>query len=153
MNRFVELLAGDRRGVAVVEMAFIAPIFAMLILGATDLANGFAKRVVLEQAANRVVQLSEIVRPEGPADIEHLRSEAVAASGARPQDVTVEVYLMCNRQKKADYDSNCAAGQISERHVAVKIQAVYKPVFHFISKGWSTPQGVVVSGAADARIQ
>ncbi len=153
MNSFPGLLAGDRRGVAVVEMAFVAPIFAMLILGATDLANGFAKRVALEQAANRVIQLSQIARPEDDQDIEHLKSEAVAASGAKPEDVKVEVYLMCNRQKKTDYNSTCSAGQVSERHVSVEIKMVYKPVFHFISRNWSTAQGVVVKGAADTRIQ
>ena len=153
MKRFPELLAEDRRGVAVVEMAFVAPIFAMLILGATDLANGFAKRVVLEQAANRVVQLSDIARPEDDQDIAHLRSEAVAASGAKPEDVTVQVYLMCNRQKKTNYEATCTAGQVSERHVSVEIKMVYKPVFHFISKNWSTPQGVIIKGAADMRIQ
>jgi Flp pilus assembly protein TadG len=153
MNRIARHLIGDRRGLAVVEFAMIAPIFAMLVLGAVDLANGFARRVVLEQAANRVVQLSDVVRPTSDTDVAHLRSEAVAAAGAKPEDVTIDVYLLCNRQRKSDYDDDCSSGQVSERHVSVKVRSIYKPVFHFISKIWSTPQGVVLTGSADSRIQ
>lgn len=50
------LLRADNRGAAVIEMAMIAPVLALGVIGIVDLSNAFSRQLGLEQGAQRAVE-------------------------------------------------------------------------------------------------
>ena len=49
-------LHADQRGAAVIELAMIAPILAMMVIGIVDMSNGYSRKLALEQGAQRAVE-------------------------------------------------------------------------------------------------
>jgi len=56
MMRLLHRLRADRRGVAAVELALAAPVLAALVAGTIDFSNAFARKLTLEQAAQRGIE-------------------------------------------------------------------------------------------------
>src|SRR6476659_8125823 len=54
LNR-IRLLADDR-GAAVIEMAMIAPVLALGVIGIVDISNAYSRKLGLEQGAQRAVE-------------------------------------------------------------------------------------------------
>ena len=54
INRF-RLLA-DYRGAAVIEMALIAPVLALGVIGIVDVSNAYSRKLALEQGVQRAVE-------------------------------------------------------------------------------------------------
>ena len=51
----IRLLANDR-GAAVIEMALIAPVLALGVIGIIDVSNAYSRKLALEQGAQRAVE-------------------------------------------------------------------------------------------------
>lgn len=51
----IRLLANDR-GAAVIEMAMIAPVFALGVIGIVDVSNAYSRKLALEQGVQRAVE-------------------------------------------------------------------------------------------------
>ena len=49
-------LRTDNRGAAVIEMAMVAPVLALCVIGIVDISNAFSKQLALEQGAQRAVE-------------------------------------------------------------------------------------------------
>jgi Flp pilus assembly protein TadG len=46
----------DARGAAVIEMALIAPVLALGVIGIVDISNAYSRKLALEQGAQRAVE-------------------------------------------------------------------------------------------------
>jgi Flp pilus assembly protein TadG len=55
MPRPTDLLKSER-GAAVIELALVAPLFAVLTIGMVDLSNAYSRKLALEQGAQRAVE-------------------------------------------------------------------------------------------------
>ena len=55
MRRLVKLAREDR-GAAVIELALIAPVLALLIIGVTDISIAYGRKLELEQAVQRSIE-------------------------------------------------------------------------------------------------
>jgi len=53
--RRIRLLANDR-GAAVIEMALIAPVLALGVIGIVDVSNAYSRKLALEQGVQRAVE-------------------------------------------------------------------------------------------------
>ena len=51
----IRLLANDR-GAAVIEMAMIAPVLALGVIGIVDMSNAYSRKLALEQGVQRAVE-------------------------------------------------------------------------------------------------
>jgi Flp pilus assembly protein TadG len=51
----IRLLANDR-GAAVIEMALVAPVLALGVIGIVDVSNAYSRKLALEQGAQRAVE-------------------------------------------------------------------------------------------------
>lgn len=51
----IRLLANDR-GAAVIEMALVAPVLALGVIGMVDVSNAYSRKLALEQGAQRAVE-------------------------------------------------------------------------------------------------
>ena len=57
MSRFPRIrLLADNRGAAVIEMALIAPVLALGVIGIVDVSNAYSRKLALEQGAQRAVE-------------------------------------------------------------------------------------------------
>jgi Flp pilus assembly protein TadG len=54
--RFVTRLLANTRGAAVIEMAMVAPVLALGVIGIVDVSNAYGRKLALEQGAQRAIE-------------------------------------------------------------------------------------------------
>ncbi len=75
LRRFIRLAANER-GAAVIEMALVAPVLALGVIGIVDISNAYSKKLALEQGAQRAIE--KIMNTTENATVEStLATEAV----------------------------------------------------------------------------
>lgn len=157
MIRLPKVRAGDQRGVAAIELALIAPVFMLVVVGIVDISNAYSGKLALEQGAQRaiekIMQTTEDDTVEGT-----LKSEAVCqvnglnANGTcktaplTASNVVVTWRLECiNRTSRViattrtstDPDAfdlmTCTAAERDARYIEVRVTNKYTPMFpiHF----------------------
>ncbi len=146
MIRPLQSLRSDERGVAIIELAMVAPVIALLTIGVVDLSNGFARKLRLEQAAQRSIE--KVMQTTGTLTVEQtIEAEAVCQYNGTNQDgtcktaplttddVTVTHRLECDGTLKviAVDDEDCAPNETESRWVQVTVEDDYTPMFpiHF----------------------
>jgi len=144
MMRRMLRLARDRRGAAVIELAFAAPILAMMVIGVTDISVAYGQKLELEQAAQRAIE--KVAQTTGESTPEEtIQKEAMCQyNGTEPDaegicpgavtadDVTVTYSLKCNGVATA-YSTDCTSGQTEIRYITATVKDNYAPMFdlHF----------------------
>ena len=141
MGRFLTLCR-EQRGAAIIELAFVAPVIALMTVGVVDLSNGFSSKLRLEQAAQRSIE--KVMQTTGITSVEDtIANEAICqvngtnANGTcktapiTAANVTVTHRLECNGVLSANVD--CAPGEVSSKWIQVTIWSEYTPLFpvHF----------------------
>lgn len=156
MIRNAQPLTSAERGAAIIELALIAPVFALMVIGVVDMSNGYSRKLALEQGAQRAVE--KIMQTTEDDTVENtLTSEVqcqvngVNADGTckttpvQTSDVTVTWRVECTDSggttttftatASATYDAyDCAGGTTKEaRYVQVTVNDKYTPMFpiHF----------------------
>ena len=158
-------LFGNDRGAAVIELALVAPVLALTVIGIVDMSNAYSRKLLLEQAAQRAVE--KIAQTTETATVEAtLANEAVCqvngvTSGTcnttpiTASDVTVTWSLECTDSAgttstqttttSATYDAfTCGSGTVSQaRYLQVTVNSKYYPLFpiHFASFSGSGSTG------------
>ena len=157
---FLRRLIGDDRGVAVIELALIAPVLATLIIGVADVGNAFSRKLALEQAAQRsiekIMQTTAITTP-----VAALKAEAVAQAGGglTADEVQVTYRLFCVSSAgaftvNADYDEGtCTGGSTEARYLEVVVSDEYTPIFPVPFAGANAAGNYPVTATAGMRIQ
>jgi Flp pilus assembly protein TadG len=177
MRRSFHRLAADARGAAVVEMAMVAPVLALMVVGVVDMSNAFSRKLALEQGAQRaiekIMQTTEDDTVEGT-----LKTEAVCqvngtntdgtckTSPITTSNVTVTYRLECkaaggsiSTQTNTDpvaFDAlTCPGGTVSEaRYIAVAVTDKYTPLFPIHFGTFNTADGTYhMSATAGMRTQ
>jgi Flp pilus assembly protein TadG len=170
-------LHDDQRGAAVIELAMIAPILAMMVIGIVDMSNGYSRKLALEQGAQRAVekimQTTEDNTVEGTLTTEAIcQVNGVNGDGTcktspiSASNVTVTWRLECtssggalSSQTSTDsvaFDAlTCAAGTAKEgRYIEVALTDKYTPMFPLHFGGFNTADGTYhLSAAAGMRTQ
>lgn len=174
MGRF-QTLAREERGAAIIELAMIAPVLALMVIGVTDVSIAYGRRLELEQAVQRAIE--KVMQTTGDTTVAGtIQKEAVCqVNGANPDgtcatgriatsDVTVTYRLECTttggartNQESADADTfdafTCANATDSEaRYILATAREIYAPMFsiHF----GTGPDGVYnLSATAGVRVQ
>lgn len=166
MMRRLLSIRSDERGASLIELALAAPILSMLIMGMIDVSSGYSEKLQLEQAAQRSIEKAmqanrEEIEAEDADFYASLKSEAALAAGVDQSKVTVRYWLECNgvsqnssaATMKTDYEKKCNDGVPYSRHVNVRIEKTYTPMFKvdFIATG---PDGTfTLVGEAGIRVQ
>jgi Flp pilus assembly protein TadG len=149
-------LAREERGAAVIELAFIAPVLATLIIGVTDISVAYGRRLELEQAVQRSIEkvmqttgdttVAGTIKKEAVCQINGTNPDGTCAAGRLTEDqVTVTYRLECTTAGGAvsNQDSNdadafdaftCANSTDTEaRYIIATATDTYTPMFkmHF----------------------
>lgn len=127
MIRFASL-ANDNRGASIVELAFVAPILASLLIGMVDLSRAYMHKLDLEQAAQRSIEKIQQYQ-SGSNKLDDLRVETAATAGVPERNVAINYWLNCNGVRQVDYETVCPSGQTYARWVSIDITGAFKPMF------------------------
>ena len=123
-------LLRSERGVGAIEFALVAPVLAFLIMGVTDVAQGFSRKFSLEQAAYRALERAS--NGSVKSDYSYLRTEAATAAGVPESSVVVEAWFECDRVKQPAFDGVCTdPGAMVSRYVSVNVESSYRPSFNY----------------------
>jgi Flp pilus assembly protein TadG len=127
-------LAADERGTALIEMALVAPIFAVLLTGMVDISRAYSERLQLEQATQRAIE-KVFNNQTQSTSYNTLQAEAVSAAqdagytSVTATDVTVDYWLECNGARQTNYNTSCTTGDIQARYLNVAIKKKFSPIF------------------------
>jgi Flp pilus assembly protein TadG len=159
MIRIVKTLRASERGAAVIEMALVAPVLALGVIGIVDVSNAYSRKLALEQGVQRAVE--KIMNTTETATVEatlanevqcqvngSTTSGGVTTCNTSPtQAITVRWRLDCTdtggaittqtTTSSATYDSYTCANSTdtTARYVQVTVNDKYYPLFpvHFAS--------------------
>lgn len=144
-------LRQDERGFSIVEFAFVAPIFGLMLVGIGDLARGYSERYALQQAVNRTLELAQLGTDQ--PNYNHLIPEAAAAAGVPESNVTLQSWLECDATRRAWTDS-CAENQQIARYVSLTIDSSFRPSFGTAGYTGARADGTVpIRASAFLRVQ
>lgn len=137
MQKPADILAHER-GAAVIELALVAPMLALMVIGVVDMSNAIGRKLLLEQAAQRSIE--KIMNTTGNTTVENtIKNEAVCqvngtntdgsckTSPITTSNVTVTYRLECNGAVTTD--TECPSGQTASEWISVRVTDTYTPMF------------------------
>lgn len=175
MIALLRKLKADRRGAAVIELALVAPMLGLMVIGVVDMSNGYSRKLALEQGAQRaiekVMQTTEVdtventLKTEAVCQVNGLNANGTCrTSPMTVSDVTVTWRLECtssggsiSTQTSTDSaafdDFDCASGTTREaRYIEITLNDKYTPMFPVHFQGYNSSDGTYhVSAAAGVR--
>jgi Flp pilus assembly protein TadG len=165
-------LLADERGAAIIELALIAPIFALMTIGVVDMSNAYSRKLQAEQAAQRAVE--KIMQTTQDDTVENtLKTEVKCQiNGGSPPcagriadaDVTVTWRLECDSggtiTPQTATDSTTfnnlycpVVGSIESRYIEVTVIDKYTPMFPIHFSGIGVDGTYHLSATAGMRTQ
>jgi Flp pilus assembly pilin Flp len=163
MKRDFRTLARDERGASIIEMALVAPFLATLVIGMIDISRGYSAKIKLEQVAQRTIEKAmQGMQGDDSTDIfNSLKAEAAATAEVDPSKVEVRYWLECNGVSQnsnpstmaADYEKVCQGGERYSRHLNVKIEKTYTPMFATKWLGSNSDGSFTLIGESGLRVQ
>jgi Flp pilus assembly protein TadG len=165
MRLIARKLFGDTRGAAVIEMALVAPVLALGIVGIVDISNAYSRKLALEQGAQRAIE--KIMQTTSYSTVENtLATEAVCqVDGMNPDgtcksspitssNVTVTWRLQCTSSSgtvtnqtisndSATFDTYvCPSGTATQaKYVQISLTDKYTPMFSTHFAGFTSSDG------------
>jgi Flp pilus assembly protein TadG len=172
MKRAMQKLAVNETGAAIIELAIIAPIFALMTIGVVDMSNAYSRKLSLEQGAQRAIE-KVMQTTQGETVEDTLKTEAVCqvngtntdgtckTSPITTDNVTVTFRLECTNadgtvevHTNADAATDCASNQSEAQYVTVEVDDKYSPMFPIHFAGLNTSDGTYhISATAGMRTQ
>lgn len=153
----------DERGASVIEMALVAPFLATMTIGMIDISRAYSEKLFVEQSAQRAVERAmQGMQGDDSTDIfEGLQAEAAATADVPEDDVTVRYWLECNgvdqntsqASMADDYEKVCPDGQYYSRHISVRIEKTFTPMFATKWLGANDDGTFTLVGEAGMRVQ
>ena len=169
MKRRMRKILGNERGAAIIELAIVAPIFALMTIGVVDMSNAYSRKLALEQGAQRAIE--KIMQTTQDDTVEGtLQTEAVCQVNGTNADgtcktspittanVTVTDRLECvdgdgTIEVQADPTGDCASNQTETRYISVTVTDTYTPMFPIHFAGLNADGTYHLSATAGMRTQ
>src|SRR5438034_6328637 len=106
MKMRLPALARNQRGAAVIELALVAPVLGLMVIGIVDLSNAFSHKLALEQGAQRAIErimqttasdtVENTLKSEVVCQVNGTNTNGTCKSGSiTTSDVTVNYRLEC----------------------------------------------------------
>lgn len=138
MSRRLTSIRSEERGAAIIELAFIAPVIALLTVGVVDLSNGFGRKLRLEQAAQRSIE--KVMQTTGVLSVEGtITQEALCQYNGTNTDgsckttpltaANVEVTHRLECAGVLTNASDCVDDDVEAKWLQVRVWDDYSPMF------------------------
>ncbi len=151
-NVLLTRLKRDTRGVAVIELALIAPVLAIMVVGVIDMSNGINRKLQLEQAAQRSLEM--ILQTTGNDTTEAaITAQVVQQAGVEAGDVVVARRLECGGVAVPDITAECDPLVTEARYITVTVTDKYTPMFRVHFTGLNADGTYHIAAKAGMRTQ
>jgi Flp pilus assembly protein TadG len=151
MKMFGGRLRRDARATVTIELALVAPILAVMVIGMTDISIAYGRKLSLEQGAQRAIE--KVMQTTGASTVAGTISNEVVcqvngtdgdgncnSSPITTADITVSYRLECvadddtrtaqTSEDAATFDAfSCGEDEAEERYVSVNVVDTYEPMF------------------------
>jgi len=109
IRRATHILGSNERGAAVVELALIAPVLALTVVGIVDMSNAYSRKLALEQGAQRAIE--KIMQTTGDTTVETtLATEAVCQVNGMNADGTCKTSPITTANVTVTWKDECTDG-------------------------------------------
>jgi Flp pilus assembly protein TadG len=105
----IRTLVSNERGAAIIEMALVAPVLALGVIGVVDMSNAYSKKLALEQGAQRAIE--KIMNTTENATVEStLATEAVCQVNGMNADGTCKTTPISTGNVTVSWRLDCTTG-------------------------------------------
>ena len=176
------LLCADDRGAAIIELAMVAPMFALMAIGIVDMSNAYSRKLALEQGAQRAIEkimqttqgetVDDTIKKEAVCQVNGTQTTSTTTNGTTTtttscktspittSDVTVTYRLECTNadgtvetKLNAAAADDCAGNQTQAQYVSVGITDKYTPMFPIHFAAFNSDGTYHLSATAGMRTQ
>ena len=99
-------LARNESGAAVIELALVAPVLGLLVIGIVDISNAFSRKLALEQGAQRAIE--RIMQTTADDTVENtLKTEVVCQVNGTNSDGTCKTSPITTADVTVNYRQEC----------------------------------------------
>jgi len=155
MTRCFSTLLRERAGNVTIELALVAPILGVMLIGLIDVSTAYSAKLRLEQVAQRTIE-KVMQRSFLTTQVPALKAEAEAAAGPG-STATVTYWLECDSVVQTPlvtkYTVGCPLGQQYSRYVDVQITQAYTPIILSSTVGTGMNGNIMLTAKAGIRIQ
>jgi Flp pilus assembly protein TadG len=168
-------LLPDQGGAAIIELALVAPVFALLTVGVIDMTNAFNRKLALEQGVQRAVEkimqttqdqtVEDTLKTEVQCQVNGVQSNGTCnTTPVALSDVTVTWRLECTDSAgtmtsqsttvAATYDTfTCPTpGSTAAGYLQVRVDNKFTPMFPLHFASFNTSDGTYhISATAGIR--
>jgi Flp pilus assembly protein TadG len=133
LRKAIQRLKTDERGAAAIELALAAPILATLVIGIVDLSNAFARKLTLEQAAQRGMEKIMQTTEGGSVDSTAIADIAAAAEIDASKIVFTD-RLECTHKtngsrRELASSAQCDGNEYEARYLMITVTDEFTPMF------------------------
>jgi len=145
-------LRTDDRGAAVIELAMVAPVLALMVIGMSDLSRAYSTKLQLEQSSQRAIE--KVMNGQATTTVAAaLKTEAATTAGVPESQVVVDYWLECDGARNGSYETSCTTGQVQRRYMSVQIQKSFTPMFKMKFGAAKANGSYTLYGKTSVRIQ
>lgn len=171
MKRVLRKLRRNESGAAIIELALVAPVLAVTVIGIVDISNAYSRKLALEQGAQRAIEkimqttqdetVDDTVKKEAVCQVNGANSDGTCKSGLiTTSDVTVTYRLECTSSggtvtvyTGVDAETDCTSSQSQAQYVSVTLSGKYTPMFSYRFFGVNSDGTYHLSSTAGMRTQ
>jgi Flp pilus assembly protein TadG len=139
MMKRLRRLAREEGGLATIELAMIAPVLALMVMGISDISIAYSRKLELEQASQRAIEKvmqttgettpEAAIQKEAVCQINGTNADGTCKTGRiSTANVTAQYLLKCDGAETS-YELDCAAGQTELRYITARVTDTYTPMF------------------------
>jgi Flp pilus assembly protein TadG len=146
-TKTAQRITRDDRGVAIIELAMVAPVLALTVVGIVDLSNAYSRKLALEQGAQRAIEkimqttqaqtVDDTLKNEALCQVNGTNANGTCkTSPVTADDVTVTYRLECTAPNGSITVStgvaaaaDCPSGQSEAQYISVQVNGSYTPLF------------------------
>jgi Flp pilus assembly protein TadG len=164
-------LLSNERGAAIIELAIVAPVLALGVIGIVDMSNAYSRKLALEQGAQRAIEkimqttqettVESTLATEAVCQVDGMNSDGTCkTSPITSSNVTVSWRRECSTSAgaltttaagnstpktyttSAAYDADpCAGGAKEADYIQVALTDKYTPMFPVHFASYSSTDG------------
>ena len=178
----VRQLLANERGAAIIELALVAPILALTVIGIVDMSNAYSRKLALEQGAQRAIEkimqttqgdtVDDTIKNEAVCQVNGTTSTSTTVNGTTTTttsckttpitaaNVTVTYRLDCTNadgtvetKLNAAAADDCAINQTQAQYISVGITDKYTPMFPVHFAAFNSDGTYHLSATAGMRTQ
>lgn len=135
-GKFLRLLAADRRGSFVIEMAIIAPILLTLAFGTFEIGTMVARQHQLQSAAGEAESIALAAAQGATVEIKTIRGILANSVNVPPENVVITRFYRCGDSATTVTNLDACAGKsptgtplIVSSYLKIDLHATYSPIW------------------------